>query len=706
MFPTSSIVAQGWLDGWLYCSSVTVSSVGTVVSNFQVKISLNNTDNSSVFQYAKTDASDIRITGSDGTSLIPFWIENWTAGTSASIWAKVPSIPASGTTTLFIYYGNQSATSLSSGNNTFDFFDDFESWSVTPRPSAWEDKAPIDTASADATASVYQDILYTFGGYGERPDGADHVVLNTTFAYDPNTDEWTYKAPMPTTRWGMISVEYNSKIYVFGGQDRYGNGTAVNEIYDPVSDSWVSRALGNPLPIKDYRGDGVVHPDVIYFPGGKDGYEYWMMYTPYPPQDRENPCILRSHDGIRWTDNGITNPVIPKGSSGAWNDLENSDPDFIYASDINKWFMVWIGGESNHNSRKIALAYSDDGKTWTQYNGAAVNGNINPVILSGSDAFGVSWERDGFGYSKTCTPTLFYQAGTFYLYYAEEASGTNRGQIGLATFTWNNSTNSVVNLQRNAGNPVINLPQDAIFKPGGGHIDISKDAVAGTFHMYLCRELLNSANFELGLLTSSNVDGSWSSQGKVIVRGATNEWDQYHIYRSCPVVNSSGEIEFNGNNIRIYYSAFGDIDGNTGIGIADLDKTTGTVVKFTGTGPKPMPPEIGNQGLMGVLYGNKIELFYKNFHYEYDPGLDVYTRKNNVPHSRTWGTCAIVGNNIFIIGGYDYDPGESGGTANNQMLNLWNDSWEDRTRIPHARYGSIKRKSCYQWLYLCHTWME
>ena len=63
-----------------------------------------------------------------------------------------------------------------------------------------------------------------------------------------------------------------------------------------------------------------MHPDVIYFPSGMDGYKYWMMYTPYPPQSVENPSIVRSNDDITWTDAGITNPVISV--TGPFNSLK------------------------------------------------------------------------------------------------------------------------------------------------------------------------------------------------------------------------------------------------------------------------------------------------------------------------------------------------------------------------------------------------
>jgi hypothetical protein len=48
-----------------------------------------------------------------------YWIESGINTTTTKIWVKVPSIPASSSKTIYVYYGNPSATSLSSVANTF-----------------------------------------------------------------------------------------------------------------------------------------------------------------------------------------------------------------------------------------------------------------------------------------------------------------------------------------------------------------------------------------------------------------------------------------------------------------------------------------------------------------------------------------------------------------------------------------------------------
>ena len=72
----------------------------------------------------KSDGSDIRIADQNYAQLY-FWIEEFDySGKYAVIWVKIPA----NTTELYIVYGNANAlpSTYNSGENTFEFFDDFE----------------------------------------------------------------------------------------------------------------------------------------------------------------------------------------------------------------------------------------------------------------------------------------------------------------------------------------------------------------------------------------------------------------------------------------------------------------------------------------------------------------------------------------------------------------------------------------------------
>jgi len=121
---------MGWYDsGWLYRKEVTIDNTSNSnnLTDYQVKVTLNSTNFD--FSKAKSDGADIRFTDDDGTTLLNHWIEKWdTSGEEAILWVKVPSIPASSNKTIYLYYGNPDASSTSDGDDTFIFFDDFESY--------------------------------------------------------------------------------------------------------------------------------------------------------------------------------------------------------------------------------------------------------------------------------------------------------------------------------------------------------------------------------------------------------------------------------------------------------------------------------------------------------------------------------------------------------------------------------------------------
>jgi hypothetical protein len=119
------------LVGWSYRRPITIDNTANSnnLTDYQVLVTL---DTASLITAGKmrSDCGDIRFTDSNGTTLLNYWIESGCNTASTKIWVKVPSIPANSTKAIYVYYGNPSATSLSSGDATFLFFDDFEGTSL------------------------------------------------------------------------------------------------------------------------------------------------------------------------------------------------------------------------------------------------------------------------------------------------------------------------------------------------------------------------------------------------------------------------------------------------------------------------------------------------------------------------------------------------------------------------------------------------
>jgi len=164
-----------WLTGWLYRRAITITEhSGSTLTDYQIRIDLNSSNFD--FSKANPDGSDIRFTDSDGTTLLSYWIEKWdSVNEEAVVWVKVPSIPANGSATIYMYYGNSSATDESDGDSTFPFFDDFEDgvidsnkWSIT----------------ADQEGAVVEEngTLIVYGS--STPDGVRAVATSTTVNLD------------------------------------------------------------------------------------------------------------------------------------------------------------------------------------------------------------------------------------------------------------------------------------------------------------------------------------------------------------------------------------------------------------------------------------------------------------------------------------------------------------------------------------------
>jgi thermitase len=125
--------AVSYLPGWGYRKQKTITgSTAGAQTNYQMKLTVykgSGTDSLGVVYLGgnvRDDFGDLRFTKSDGVTLLDYWIESYTSGVSAVVWVKVDSIPASpNTADIYIYYGNPSATSVSNGAATFQYFDDF-----------------------------------------------------------------------------------------------------------------------------------------------------------------------------------------------------------------------------------------------------------------------------------------------------------------------------------------------------------------------------------------------------------------------------------------------------------------------------------------------------------------------------------------------------------------------------------------------------
>lgn len=126
----------------------------------------------------------------------------------------------------------------------------------------WTTGASIPTPRSWMKAVVLDNKIYVIGGVG-------YGYMQDVEVYDPTIDTWEIKSPiLPRERYLHAVIAYNGKIYVIGGDSyEYGYDEVWNDIqeYDPITDIWAKKS---PMPDSATGLDAVAINGKIYVFGG------------------------------------------------------------------------------------------------------------------------------------------------------------------------------------------------------------------------------------------------------------------------------------------------------------------------------------------------------------------------------------------------------------------------------------------------------
>jgi hypothetical protein len=141
-----------------------------------------------------------------------------------------------------------------------------------PVSNQWTTKTPMPSPRYAYAIAVVNDKIYVIGGLDW-----DAQIHRTVEEYDPSADTvggipWTTKTDMPTRRFGPGCGVINDTIHVFGGSMAIGGGlTTAHECYDPLSNSWLTKAS---LLTPRYGLGGFSYGGHVFAIGGFDYYNY------------------------------------------------------------------------------------------------------------------------------------------------------------------------------------------------------------------------------------------------------------------------------------------------------------------------------------------------------------------------------------------------------------------------------------------------
>jgi PKD repeat protein/RNA polymerase subunit RPABC4/transcription elongation factor Spt4 len=168
----------------------------------------------------------------------------------------------------------------------------------------WTTKSSMSTPRGQVVVVLDQyGLIYVIGGYA---GGASYTTVE---AYDPITNTWVTKAPLPVAIRGACgTMGVDGKIYVFGGLQ----SISTTQIYDPATDTW---SLGTNMPTNQWAAGAAAAPNgLIYVIGGesdpnavqiyKPAADTWSSGTPMPSARLEHVVVLGS-DGLIYAIGGI-----------------------------------------------------------------------------------------------------------------------------------------------------------------------------------------------------------------------------------------------------------------------------------------------------------------------------------------------------------------------------------------------------------------
>jgi N-acetylneuraminic acid mutarotase len=114
-----------------------------------------------------------------------------------------------------------------------------------PVTNRWRERAPMPVGRHHLGLALLDGKIYSFGGFSHSVGAPHQGAGPDAFRYDPATDSWLTLAPMKSERGSVGAAVLDGKIHVIGGRGLDGKTVTTHAVYDPVTGQWSEAA---PLP--------------------------------------------------------------------------------------------------------------------------------------------------------------------------------------------------------------------------------------------------------------------------------------------------------------------------------------------------------------------------------------------------------------------------------------------------------------------------
>lgn len=173
-----------------------------------------------------------------------------------------------------------------------------------PQTDRWAIKAPLPVGLHHAGVVAVGQQLYVAGGY-TRSGLSVWKPVASLYRYDPNTDRWSEGRPMSTPRGALALAVVKERILAIGGYNGEINVPAVEE-YDPQTDQWTAKAS---LPAPRDHLAAATDGRFIYAIGGRLNGSYSQNVALVHQYDRETDRWTQRAD-LPTARSGITAAIL------------------------------------------------------------------------------------------------------------------------------------------------------------------------------------------------------------------------------------------------------------------------------------------------------------------------------------------------------------------------------------------------------------
>ena len=179
-------------------------------------------------------------------------------------------------------------------------------------------KAPMQIGRNSFSCNTVSGKIYVFGGQSH----AGTINISSVEEYDPLTDNWTFKTPMPDVRAGLTSCVVNDKIYIIGGWKYSSPGPFYHfrEVweYDPANDTWDPNNALMPTE-REYLTSSVVDGKIYAFGGWDESVSFSVTEMYDPGADNWSVVTNMPEERVYLNSASVNNLIYILGGSPLYN---------------------------------------------------------------------------------------------------------------------------------------------------------------------------------------------------------------------------------------------------------------------------------------------------------------------------------------------------------------------------------------------------